>query len=60
MLDDKKRAELEQGRAELREVLPVLWKEMYTGLKENFNDQQSWELLKVVVFAQSGGKASPV
>jgi hypothetical protein len=56
MLDDKRRAELDQGMAEMGESMPKIWKSLYSGLKEEFTEAQAWELLKVAVFANMGGK----
>ena len=56
MLDPKMRAEMDQARATLCETFPPLWAAMHERLKECFSEQQAWELLRIHVFAMSGGK----
>lgn len=56
MLDPKKQAVFDQSSAECGETLPQLWSSIYKGLKEKFSERQAWQLLKIVIFAHSGGK----
>jgi len=56
MIDPAKLAEFDQGRAFMAEVLPTTWVAMYEKLREEFGEPKAWELMKVIVFAQSGGK----
>lgn len=55
MLDDKKRAEIDQASTLVGEALPAYWAEVYRGLNKHFNDQEAWELLKIYVSSMSGG-----
>lgn len=56
MLDPKKMADLEQGTAGMVEVLSNLLPPLYESWKEDFTEQQAWELTKVAAFALCGGK----
>ena len=56
MLDPKVSAQLDQAQAALCEALPPLWASLHRELKKVFTEQQAWELLRIHVFAMSGGK----
>ena len=56
MLDPKVGAQLGQAQAAMCETFPPLWAAMHEKLKEVFTEQQVWELLRIHVFAMSGGK----
>ncbi len=46
MLDDTKRAEFDQSRAVLVEILPPLWKGLYDGLlRAGFDEKEAMTLL---------------
>lgn len=43
-------AELDQAKAELKELFPAMWKSIYDGcLDEGFTEAQSMELLKAFI-----------
>ena len=56
MLDPKMRADVDQALAAMCETFPSLWSSMHEKLKEEFTEQQAWELLRIYVFATSVGK----
>ena len=56
MLDPKIRAQMDQAQAAMCETFPSLWSSMHEKLKEEFTEQQAWELLRIYVFAMAGGK----
>ena len=61
MLDHEMLASLEQTNAHGKKAaLPRLWSEMYRELREHFNEQEAWELLKLVVSAQAGASGMSV
>ena len=52
MLDDKTRADWDQSKATINEILPSLWKAMYDSmLREGFDDRQAMLLLGDYIFA---------
>ena len=60
MLDDKFRAELDQKRAALVELMPVLWRELYLeNIKLGFNDNESFELVKIYILSQGENGIQP-
>jgi hypothetical protein len=56
MLDPKEMAKLDQSGALLSETMPSLVRGLYNGYKEVFTEQQAWELVRITVFAMSGGR----
>ena len=60
MLDDKKRAEMDQASTMLVEFLPPLWRQIYNGLrKEEFDTRDSMELLKCYILSQGTAPIRP-
>lgn len=58
MLDPKKRAEFDQARQTMLEVLPSLCFQLYQEFqKEGFTKEEAWELVKVYLanFGRSNG-----
>lgn len=55
MLDDEKRAEFDRLAQEAGEVMPMIWKAMYSELKQRFTKEEAFELLKVYIHGVSGG-----
>jgi len=54
MLDDSKRAEMDQNQAALIELLPPLWWGLFSScMKEGFNELQAMEILVAYVAAQA-------
>lgn len=52
MLDDKKRAELDQNLAAMLEYFPVQWRQLYLRLiEEGFEEPQALDLLKTYIKA---------
>lgn len=50
MLNDKERADIDQGIAMLSEFYPAQWRSMYNGLiKHEFTEAQAMELLKTYI-----------
>lgn len=58
MLDNKKRAEIEQAQATMAETLPPLLAGVYRNLQREdvFSADQAWQITLVLSFAISGGK----
>jgi hypothetical protein len=54
MIDDKKRSELEQSIAAMRELFPHCWRALYDGcISENFSEAQSMDLVKTYILSQN-------
>ncbi len=60
MLNDKDRAEFDQGKATLVEIYPPLWWGLYeANMKLGFTPDQSLDLIKTYMMSSMGGsKAS--
>lgn len=54
MTSNEEKTAFEQACTQAGEVLTTLWAETYVSLRLRFNEQEAWELLKLVVSAQSG------
>ena len=55
MIDDKKRAELDQGLALMLDFFPVQWRQLYLRLiEEGFQETQALELVKTYIKASCG------
>ena len=56
MINEKLRSDLEQCRAAMLEMLPVLWRGIYVKLlNEGFTEPQAIELLKAYIISQGNG-----
>jgi endonuclease III len=54
MLNDKDRAEMDQGIAACAEMFPRMWHSLYEGLKaEGFTEEQSFRLLIAYILSQN-------
>lgn len=55
MLNDQKRAELDQAMVAIAEFLPPLWRQLYIKLiEQEFTETQSLELVKTYIMASCG------
>lgn len=55
MIDDQKRAELDQGLALMLDFFPTQWRQLYLRLiEEGFQETQSLELVKTYIKASCG------
>lgn len=55
MIDDKKRAELDQSLSLMLDFLPVQWRQLYLRLiAEGFQETQALELVKIYIKAICG------
>ena len=53
MLDAKQRAEIDQSMAAMVELLPPMWRGLYTtSLDQGFTETESFALLKVYILSQ--------
>ena len=54
MLDDKKRAELDQASASLGESFPLLWRSIYRNcLLEGFDKSESFRLVQTYILSNA-------
>jgi len=53
MLDPKQRAEMDQAMEGLVELLPPMWRRLYTAcIAEGFTETESFALVKVYILSQ--------
>lgn len=58
MLDAQKRQALEQALAELTEVFPSLWWQLYTGCREQgFSAEQAMDLVKTYIMSRGASES---
>ena len=56
MLDDRKRAELDQASAALTEAFPPLWRNLYLRcVEEGFAEEEALALVKAYIIANGKG-----
>jgi hypothetical protein len=56
-MDQKKSHEIEQSIAEIRDVIPRMWRQIYLGcLEQGFSPRQAFSLLQTHILSQNGVK----
>lgn len=59
-MDDRTRAEIDQGLAAARETITALWWSMFVGAKEKgFSEQQAIDLVKTYILSQNPNGIRP-
>jgi len=60
MIDDKMRADFDQGIAAMMELWPPMWRQLFDRLKEEgFTEQQAMDLLKTYILSQGVNGVKP-